>query len=98
MESLAVVLRRIPIFAGLPAGSFARIIADLREERHATGTVICYEGDPARDFYIIKSGEVSVLVNRPGNQRELVAISRPHEWFGERALFSDWGRAATVVA
>src|SRR6185295_8131769 len=97
MDSLATVLRRIPLFADLPPGSFAKIIADLREERHAPGTVLCYEGDEARDFYIIKSGEVEVLINR-GNQRELVAISKQHDWFGERALFSDFPRSATIVA
>ena len=98
MDSLATVLRRIPLFADLPPGSFAKIIADLREERHPPGTVICYEGDEAHDFYIIKSGEVEVLVNRGWNQRELVAVNGPNEWFGERALFSDRPRSATVVA
>jgi anion transporter len=98
MDSLAAVLRRIPLFADLPPGSFATIIADLREERHPPHTVICYEGEPARDFYIIKSGEVQVLINRAGNRRELVALNGPNQWFGERALFSDRPRSATVVA
>ncbi len=98
MDSLATVLRRIPIFASLPPGSFAKIIADLREERHPRGTVICYEGDPAHDFYIIKSGEVEVLVNQGDNQRALVAVNGPNQWFGERALFSDRPRSATVIA
>ncbi len=98
MDSLATVLRRIPLFADLPPGSFAKIIADLREERHPPGTVICYEGEEAHDFYIIKSGQVEVLVNRGGNQRELVALNGPQDWFGERALFSDRPRSATVVA
>jgi anion transporter len=97
MDSLAVVLRRIPLFADLPPGSFAKIIADLREEQHPPGTVICYEGEPAQDFYIIKSGEVEVLINRAWDQREIVAVSGPNEWFGERALFSDRPRSATIV-
>jgi CRP-like cAMP-binding protein len=98
MDSLATVLRRIPLFAGLPPGSFAKIIADLREECHPPGTVICYEGGDARDFYIIRSGQVEVLVNRGGDERELVAVSGPNDWFGERALFADRPRSATVVA
>ena len=68
MDSLATVLRRIPLFADLPPGGLAKIIADLREERHPQGTAICYESDAASDFYIVKSGEVEVLVNRGGNQ------------------------------
>jgi anion transporter len=97
MESLAAVLRRVPIFADLPRGSFAKIIADLRAETYAAGAVICYEGDDAHDFYIIKSGSVAVFVNR-GHQREMVAVNGPNEWFGERALFSDRPRSGTVVA
>lgn len=98
MDSLATVLRRIPLFADLPPGGLAKIIADLREEHYSQGTTICYEGDEASDFYIIKSGEVEVLVNRSGNQREVVAVNGPSEWFGERALFSDRPRSATVIA
>ena len=56
MESLATVLRRVPLFADLPPGGLAKIIADLREEQHPRGTVICYEGEDAHDFYIVKSG------------------------------------------
>ncbi len=98
MDSLAAILRRIPLFADLPPGSFAKIIADLREEYHPPQTVICYEGEAAYDFYIIKSGEVDVLINRAGNRREVVAISGAYQWFGERALFSDRPRSATIVA
>lgn len=98
MESLATVLRRVPLFADLPPGGLAKIIADLREEQHPRGTVVCYEGEAAHDFYIVKSGTLEVLVNRSGNQREVVAVIDAHEWFGERALFSDSSRSATVVA
>jgi anion transporter len=98
MESLATVLRRVPIFADLPPGTFARIIADLREESHPRGAVICREGEEARDFYIIKSGEVEVMVADGTEQHKRIAVSRAHEWFGERALFSDRPRSATVVA
>jgi DASS family divalent anion:Na+ symporter len=98
MDSLATVLRRIPLFADLPPGSFAKIIADLREEHHLPGEVICYEGEEARDFYIIKSGQVEVLICRGSSERALVAVSGPHDWFGERALFSGQPRSATVVA
>lgn len=79
MDPLATVLRRIPLFADLPPGGLAKIIADLREERHPQGAAICYEGDEASDFYIVKSGEVEVLVNRRGNQREVVAVNGPSD-------------------
>ena len=98
MESLAAVLRRIPLFATLPPGSLAKIIADLREEHYPCGAVICHEGDAASDFYIVKSGEIEVSISRRGNVREVVAIRGAWEWFGERALFADGRRGATVAA
>ena len=98
MDSLAAVLRRIPLFTGLPRGSLAKVIADLREEYFPAGAAICYEGQPARDFYVIKAGKVAVFVDRSGGQREKVATCGVGDWFGERALFSSAARSATVVA
>ena len=98
MESLASILRRVPLFAALPPGSLAKIIADLREEHYASGEIICREGDEATDLYIVKSGEIEVSITRSGNVREVVAVRGAPEWFGERALFADGRRSASVTA
>lgn len=98
MESLAVVLRRVPLFADLPPGSFAKVIADLREEIVEPGTVVCSEGDLATDFFVIRSGEVLVYVDRATGERELVDTIGPNQGFGEAALFHERRRSATIVA
>jgi CRP-like cAMP-binding protein len=98
MESLATVLRRIPLFAELPPGGFAKIIADLREERVAAGTAVCVEGDPADDFFVVKSGVLDVYVKHSAGGSEAVSVIGPNDWFGESALFSGRPRTATVVA
>lgn len=98
MESLAVVLRRVPLFTDLPPGSFAKIIADLREEDVEPGTVVCTEGEIATDFFVIRSGEVLVYVDRGAGERELVDTIGANHWFGEAALFQERRRTATIVA
>jgi anion transporter len=98
MESLAVVLRRVPLFADLPPGSFAKIIADLREEVVEPGTVICTEGERAEDFFLIRSGEVAVYVNHANGERELIDTVGANHTFGEAALFRERRRAATIIA
>ncbi|MGD9604510.1 MAG: SLC13 family permease, partial [Gammaproteobacteria bacterium] len=67
-------------------------------ERHPGGTVVCFEGDEAHDFYIVKAGELEIAVSRGGDLRETVALIGPEQWFGERALFADRRRSATVTA
>ena len=94
MESLAVVLRRVPLFSDLPPGGFAKIIADLREEVFEPGAVVCTEGDIATDFFVIRSGEVLVYVDRATGERELVDTMGANHWFGESALFSERRRTA----
>lgn len=98
MESLAVVLRRVPLFAHLPPGSFAKIIADLREEVLEPGTVVCTEGELAEDFFLIRAGEVFVYVNHANGERELIDTVGANHGFGEAALFRERRRAATIVA
>ncbi len=98
MESLAVVLRRFPLFAELPSGSFAKIIADLREEGVEPGTVVCTEGEIATDFFVIRSGEVLVYVNGTSGEPELVDTMGANDGFGEAALFQERRRSATIVA
>ena len=98
MESLAVVLRRVSLFADLPPGSFAKVIADLREEIVEPGTIVCSEGELATDFFVIRSGEVLVYVERATGERELVDTMGPNQGFGEAALFQERRRSATIVA
>ena len=41
-----------PVVYESPPGGLARIIADLREEQHSHGTVVCYEGEAAQIFIL----------------------------------------------
>jgi CRP/FNR family transcriptional regulator, cyclic AMP receptor protein len=67
--------------AGVPARDFK------------AGDVIFREGDPARDLFIVQSGEVEI---RLGN-RLLETLSQ-YSIFGEMALIDNAPRSATAIA
>lgn len=92
------VRRRVLLFANRPPGRFAKIIADLREEVIEPGTVVCTAGEPANDFFLIRSGEVLVYVNHANGGRELIDTVGANHGFGEAALVRERRRAATIVA
>jgi len=54
------LLRRFELFSGLTEEELARLAALGREEVYEAGAVLFREGDPARDFFLILAGEVSL--------------------------------------
>src|SRR5262245_40579979 len=59
----------------------------------APGQVLCTEGAPGAEFFVLVDGLVDV--NAPGG---VWALLRPGAWFGETALLEDTTRRATVTA
>jgi ABC-type lipoprotein export system ATPase subunit len=72
--------------------------ANLRRETYPAGSVIIRQGDPARDFYIITSGVVEILLQQPGGAELVVNRLGSGEYFGEIALLRGGTRRNTVRA
>jgi CRP/FNR family transcriptional regulator, cyclic AMP receptor protein len=86
-------LRRAPLFSDLSKDELqqlAKVTEDLEVEE---GKVLCREGEPAQEFFVIIDGEVEVT--RQG--RRLSTLS-DGDFFGEIALLEDIPRTATVTA
>ena len=59
------------------------------------GTVLCHEGDPGHDMFIIQKGKVQVRKN-VGTGEKVLAFLSDGEFFGEMALLLGMDRSATV--
>ena len=68
----------------------------LKQEYFKAGDTILREGEAGNTFYIIQSGEVSILKKELGEKP--IATLGKAKFFGEKALLSDDVRQATVVA
>jgi CRP-like cAMP-binding protein len=90
-------LRQVAIFGGLPDTALDRLL-DLLELRacHA-GEVICAEGDPARDMFVVRTGSVEVRKQVLDGQTCLARL-RAGDEFGEMSLIDIQPRSASVVA
>lgn len=67
--------------------------SETRPETFAAGTVIFQEGQQGKEMYVVKSGEVDLLVH--GKTVETVG---PDGFFGEMALIDTGTRSATAIA
>jgi len=87
------VLARVPLFAELDEEQLQRVAAAFKERRFAAGETVIQQGSGAAAFFVIESGEATVLLDgRP--QRTLSA----GDYFGEMALIDAGTRTASVIA
>jgi voltage-gated potassium channel len=86
------LVARVPLFAGLDAGSIARIMRVLKSTSYAPGAIICRKGEPAHSMYFVAEGEVEVHL--PDRHVRLTA----GQFFGEIAVMQRAERSASIFA
>ncbi|MBW3554271.1 MAG: cyclic nucleotide-binding domain-containing protein, partial [Gemmatimonadetes bacterium] len=97
-EHVVEVLGRVPLFQGLPRADLERIAGLVNPRELQEGEFAFREGDPGDRFYIVHSGAVEILKERPLGDHERLAVKRAGEAFGEMSLLNDAPRSASVRA
>ena len=77
-------LRGVPLFANI-TDEDSVCFGRAEEWRLAAGELLVREGEPAKDFFVLLEGEVSVA-KKYGDQQVIVARYRPGAFFGEVPL------------
>jgi small-conductance mechanosensitive channel/CRP-like cAMP-binding protein len=91
-------VRSIDLFGELTADEAETVAAGLEPAPFADGDVITRQGAVAHWLYILASGRVDVVVERPDGSRHLVAELDAPTVFGEMGLLTGEPRHATVLA
>lgn len=91
-------MRKVPLFADLPAEDLAQLCQMTREVHLPAGQVLFTEGSLADRAYIIYEGELEIVKNVDGREILLDVQSVPGTVIGEMALLEETARLATVRA
>jgi hypothetical protein len=90
-------MRGTELFASLPDSQLATLAKIASERLVEEGTVISSQGEPAREVYVIREGEVSILQRRDGVEEELRVCGKG-TCIGEVAALGKVTRSASIVA
>ena len=96
-RSLINFLRMDTLFGAMPPKLILRLFSALEEAHYPCGGAVYEQGDAADALYVIRDGEAAIYEMRDGRQTAL-GVRAPGEVFGERSLFGDGLRRATVRA
>jgi CRP-like cAMP-binding protein len=86
-------LRRAPLFEGLSKRELTELARATDELTVAAGTVLCKEGSPGNEFFVIVEGTAEVT--KDGKR---IATRASGDFVGEIALIATTKRTATVTA
>lgn len=98
-------LESVPLLKSLEVSERMKIVDVIGEKTYKDGDRIIAQGEKADSFYIIESGEVSILIKsktkmnkESGNQEVEIARCHKGQYFGELALVTNKPRAASAYA
>ena len=94
--SLAAALAEVPLLAGLPPSLRERLAAEAREVAIAAGEWLFREGDAARSAYVVRSGRLEVVAEKP--VPVVIRTIKRGAVLGEIALLQSGVRTASVAA
>lgn len=90
---LASLLNKIPMFQDVTLAQAERLLGISRLREAAAGEVLCAEGTPPNEMYVLLSGELSVV--RDGAE---VAALKPIVPVGEMGVVTGEVRTASIVS
>ena len=91
-------LRCVDFLTSVPAPLLERL-ASLSKTCHFTANeLLLRQGDAGDELFIVRAGEVSVIIGRSGGSTAEVARLGPGRFFGEMSLMTGERRTATVQA
>lgn len=88
-SSLAHELRHHDLFTALSEAERERLLASAQTRRFAAGEHLFSHGDPAAQFFLLRSGSVKLYRLSPEGDEKIMRLIRPSETFAESILFMD---------
>lgn len=98
LDRITDFLFTVPLFRELERSAVRGFAELTREQRFAKGALIVSEGDAGDALYVVRSGEVKVVVGGEDGREVILHVLGVGDHFGELALIDGRPRSAHVIS
>ncbi len=96
MDNKAALLRNVDIFSGLSPELTEQLVRSLNSISLKKNTLIFGKDSEGDGLYIIRSGQVKVVLQNEDGKEIILATFQPGDFFGEMSLLDGRPRSANV--
>jgi CRP/FNR family cyclic AMP-dependent transcriptional regulator len=96
--SVEATLQKVPLFSQLGPADLQRVLDVARERAYPKNSVILFEDDPGDALYVVRQGQVKVVLIGEDGREVILSVLGEGDFFGEMALIDDEPRSAHVIA
>jgi CRP-like cAMP-binding protein len=98
LERITDFLATVPLFRELDRTAVRGFASLTREQRYGKGSLIVTEGDEGEALFVVRSGEVKVILIGDDGREVILDVLGVGDHFGELSLIDGRPRSAHVVA
>ncbi|HEY5983141.1 MAG TPA: SpoIIE family protein phosphatase [Anaerolineales bacterium] len=91
------VFLNIPLFRDIPPAEMARIVTSLPMATYAAGDYLFRDGDQGDNLYVVRDGELEVVLAAGSPDEMLLKVVGPGDYVGEMGLILEDGRRTATV-
>lgn len=91
-------LRSIPLFSDLDVISLIALARASRFQRVEKGQILFFQSDPSELAYIVRSGNISIILNSPDGREMVINEMHSGDLFGELGILTKRPRSTSAIA
>jgi len=88
----------IPLFSKLGESSSSALARECRFRQIEKGEILFFQSDPSESAYIVRSGNISIILNSPDGREMVINEMHSGDLFGELGILTKKTRSTSAIA
>jgi len=98
VSELAGFLSTIPLFSKLSEASALALARECRFKQIEKGEILFFQSDPSETAYIVRTGNISIILNSPDGREMVINEMHSGDLFGELGILTKKSRSTSAIA